>query len=72
MASEEDRDEREILRLLRRATDLAPRTVRFRVALADFYVEQGLIANARREYEEVLRIEPTNADAKAGLKKVRR
>jgi curved DNA-binding protein CbpA len=71
-SSEEDRDDREIMRLLRRATELSPRTVRFRLALADFCVEQGLIANARREYEEALRIEPANAEAKAGLRKVRR
>ncbi|MFH1466933.1 MAG: DnaJ domain-containing protein [Pseudomonadota bacterium] len=71
-SSEEDRDDREIMKLLRRATELSPRTVRFRLALADFCADQGLIANARREYEEALRIEPGNADAKAGLRKVRR
>jgi curved DNA-binding protein CbpA len=70
--SDEDRDEREIMKLLRRAVELAPRSVRFRLALASFYQDQGLLANARREYEEVLRIEPGNGDAKAGIKKVRR
>jgi curved DNA-binding protein CbpA len=72
MQSEEDRDEREIMKLLRRAVELSPRNVRIRLSLADFYHEQGLLANARREYEEVLRIEPGNGDAKAGLKRVRR
>lgn len=72
MQSEEDRDEREIMKLLRRAAELSPRSTRVRLALADFYLEQGLLANARREFEEVLRIEPGNAEAKAGVKKVRR
>ncbi len=72
MQSEEDRDEREIMKLLRRAVELGPRSSRMRLSLADFYVEQGLLANARREFEEVLRIEPGHAAAKAGLKKVRR
>jgi curved DNA-binding protein CbpA len=72
LQSDEDRDEREIMKLLRRAVELAPRSTRFRLALADFYNEQGLLANARREFEEVLRIEPGNSDAKAGIKRVRR
>jgi curved DNA-binding protein CbpA len=72
LQSDEDRDEREIMKLLRRAVELAPRSTRFRLALAEFYQEQGLLANARREYEEVLRIEPGNSDAKSGIKRVRR
>ncbi len=72
LQSDEDRDEREIMKLLRRAVELSPRSTKMRLALADFYLEQGLLANARREYEEVLRIEPGNAAAKAGVKKVRR
>jgi len=70
--SDEDRDEREIMKLLRRSVELSPRSTPMRLALADFYVEQGLLANARREFEEVLRIEPGNGDAKAGIKRVRR
>ncbi len=72
LQSDEDRDEREIMKLLRRAVELSPRNTRMRLALADFYLEQGLLANSRREYEEVLRIEPGNSDAKSGLRKVRR
>jgi tetratricopeptide (TPR) repeat protein len=72
MQSDEDRDEREIMKLLRRAVELSPRKVQIRLALADFYQEQGLLANARREYDEVLRIEPGNSAAKAGIKRVRR
>jgi Tfp pilus assembly protein PilF len=60
------------MKLLRRAVELAPRNVRFRLALAEFYQDQGLLANARREYEEVLRIEPGHSEAKAGIKRVRR
>lgn len=70
--SEEEGDDREIMKLLRRAVELEPRRVRFRLALADFYREQGLLANARREYEEVLRLEPGNSEAKSGVRKVRR
>ncbi len=69
--SEEDRDDREIMRLLRRAVDREPRSVRYRLALADFYMEQQLLANARREFEEVLRLEPGNPEAKSGVRKVR-
>jgi len=72
LQSDEERDDREIMKLLRRSVELSPRSARMRLALADFYVEQGLLANARREFEEVLRIEPGNADAKSGIKSVRR
>ncbi len=72
MQFDEDRDDREIMKLLRRSVELDPRRTRFRLALADFYRDQGLLANSRREYEEVLRVEPGNSEAKSGLKKVRR
>ena len=67
----QDGDEREILRLLRTAVQKEPTHVGYRLGLAEFYVEQGLNANARREYQAVLENSPDNPKALAGLKKVR-
>ena len=67
----QDGDTREILRLLRQAVQKDGDNVSYRIGLADFYVDQGLNANARREYQYVLDREPSNAKAIAGMKKVR-
>jgi Tfp pilus assembly protein PilF len=67
----QDGDEREILRLLRTAVQKDPTQVGYRLGLAEFYVIQGLNANARREYQAVLEASPENPKALAGLKKAR-
>jgi cytochrome c-type biogenesis protein CcmH/NrfG len=39
--------------------------------LADVYAAAGLTANAKREYEAALRIDPDDRDAKAALRSLR-
>ncbi|MBN1336639.1 MAG: DnaJ domain-containing protein [Deltaproteobacteria bacterium] len=68
---EEDRDPREIMSLFRKAVDHEPDQVRFRLALARLYLECRLHSKARREFEEALRIDPANAEAKSGLRRTR-
>ena len=67
----QDGDDREIMRLLRTAVQKDGDNVSYRLGLAEFYVEQGLNANARREYQQILNRDPNNAKAVAGMKKVR-
>ena len=67
----EGEDEHEVLNLLRSAVEKQPDNTRYRLALAEYYAERKMNANARREYQAVLRIEPTNEDARSALKKVR-
>ena len=64
-------DEREILRLLRTAVRTEPDRTALRLGLAEFYLEQSLHANARREYQAILEREPNNDAALAGMKKTR-
>jgi curved DNA-binding protein CbpA len=67
----EDDSPREATALLRKAVEKSPDNVRFRLALASTYLQAGLKAKARHEYEEVLRREPENAEAKTGLRRSR-
>jgi len=67
----QDGDDREIMRLLRTAVQKDGDNVSYRLGLAEFYVEQGLNANARREYQQILNRDPNNAKAASGMKKVR-
>ncbi len=70
--SEEDNDERDILRLLRKAVDKQPDSTKYRLKLAAYYLELDLVANARREYQEVIRREPDSSEGKSGLRRCRR
>jgi curved DNA-binding protein CbpA len=67
----QDGDDREILRLLRSAVNKEPDRGPYRLGLAEFYLEQGLHANARREYQTVLKRDPSNDQALVGMKKTR-
>ncbi len=67
----EGEDEHVVLNLLRTASEKQPKTTRYRLALASYYAERKMKANARREYQAVLQLEPGNDEAKNGLRKVR-
>ncbi len=69
--SADDPDLKEIAGLLRSAVERSPDNVRFRLALAGAYLQAGLKAKARHEYEEAQRIEPENPEVRAGLRKSR-
>jgi cytochrome c-type biogenesis protein CcmH/NrfG len=43
----------------------------YRRMLADVYAAAGLSANAKREYETALRIDPNDKEAKAALRSLR-
>lgn len=64
----EEYDKKEVIPLLRTAVLKNPTNVKYLLGLGEFYLSQGLKANAKREFERVLTIQPTNQEAKAGLK----
>lgn len=64
-------DARGALSNYREAVKKEPRNVRYRMALADLYAQLDMRANAHREYEAILKLEPKNAEAKAGARKTR-
>jgi tetratricopeptide (TPR) repeat protein len=66
-----DQDKRAALGLLRSAASKSPRNVEIRLSLAELYGELGMNLNARREYQTVLRMDKSNARAKAGYRNVR-
>lgn len=53
------------------AVDVAPNDANYRKMLASVYAAAGLSANAKREYEAALRIDPNDRDAKASLRALR-
>jgi tetratricopeptide (TPR) repeat protein len=53
------------------AVDVAPDNAAYRRMLADVYAAAGLNANAKREYETALRIDPDDREAKAALRSLR-
>lgn len=55
---EEERDEKEILKLFRTAVEKEPTNVKYRLVLAQCFQEQGMAAAARREYQAILRQQP--------------
>ena len=57
--------------LLRKAAELAPAKVEYRLAFARHLQRIGLEKNAQRELEAVLKLEPGNATAKELLRKIR-
>jgi curved DNA-binding protein CbpA len=50
------------------AVEVAPDNAEYRKMLASVYAAAGLEANARREYSAALRIDPSDKEAKAGLR----
>lgn len=67
----EDEEHHDVLRLLRTAVEKEPKKIRYRLALAELYLEEDLRANARREFQTILGMDPSNKEAKAGMKKVK-
>jgi curved DNA-binding protein CbpA len=53
------------------AVDVAPENADYRKLLASVYAAAGLNANAKREYEAALRIDPNDKEAKSGLRSLR-
>ena len=53
------------------ACELEPRNASFRLVFGRIYKEAGLKANARREFEAAIRLDPSLAEAKQELKSVR-
>jgi tetratricopeptide (TPR) repeat protein len=64
-------DTRGALTNLRKAAQKDPRNVTYRLALGEMYASIDLKANALREAQAVLALEPKNAAAKALLKKLK-
>jgi len=56
--------------LAQQAVDLEPDNGEYRRTLGQIFEEAGMEANARREYEAALRIDPKDKEAKAGLRKL--
>ena len=64
-------DARGALQQFRQAVLKEPQNIRYRVALAELYIGEGMTRNAIREYQKVLEIEPKHKDAKSALRKLR-
>ncbi len=62
---------RDALQNFRIAVAREPDSTKYRLALADLYVGEGMGKNAQREYQKVLQVEPKNKSAKKALKKLR-
>lgn len=65
----------ESLRLAREcakaAVEIEPQKIEYRLLLGRVYRDAGMAANAKREFETVLKADPKNTEAKAELKGVR-
>jgi predicted Zn-dependent protease len=55
--------------LAQRAVALAPKELKYRLTLAEIYIEGGLTLNARRELEAAARLSPGDANIEALLKR---
>jgi tetratricopeptide (TPR) repeat protein len=53
------------------AVEVAPENGAYRRTLAEIYAAAALNANAKREYEAALRIDPNDREAKSGLRSLR-
>jgi curved DNA-binding protein CbpA len=71
LLAEHSGDARAALLQFRHAVMKTPNDVRYRMALADLYVNQNMSKNAVREYQKVLELDPKNKDAKNALRKLR-
>ena len=61
----------EAIENLRKAIALAPADLAARNNLAKLLLQKGKVDEAKAEYEQVLKADPNNADAKAGLERIR-
>jgi curved DNA-binding protein CbpA len=59
-------DPKAALKWLKVAVDRAPDNVEWRLELAEMYIQQKNKAAARREFDEVLKLDPKNSTAKKG------
>jgi tetratricopeptide (TPR) repeat protein len=53
------------------AVEVEPANAAYRKLLADVYAAAGLRANAKREYEAALRLDPNDGEAKSALRTLR-
>jgi len=67
VAYAESGDGKEAVAILKRGIQLAPRLPAFHFNLGNVYAGQELYPDAAREYTEVLRLDPTNEEARIGL-----
>jgi tetratricopeptide (TPR) repeat protein len=67
-----ENDERSAVAMYRKATMKEPANAQYRVALAELYERNGLLANALREAQAALGSDPANATAKAMLKRLKK
>lgn len=56
--------------LAQQAVDLEPESAEYHGTLGQIFVEAEMIANAKREFEAVLRIDPKDKEAKAALRRL--
>ena len=61
-------DVRETIRLMRIAIQKAPQNPEYRCIIAEMYAREGMTLNAKREYNQALRIQKGYVRAKEGLK----
>ena len=66
-----DHDSRRALQMMRTAVNKSPDRMDFRLDLGDLYSELGMALNARREYQEVLKVDKRNSRARDGLRNLR-
>ncbi|MBZ4370627.1 tetratricopeptide repeat protein [Corallococcus sp. AS-1-6] len=64
-------DPQEVLKLAQRAVELKPGRADYQLLLAQLLLVAGQKKQAKHHFEDVLRLDPDNADARAGLKKLR-
>ncbi|MGE6759584.1 tetratricopeptide repeat protein [Corallococcus interemptor] len=64
-------DAQEVLKLAQRAVELKPGRADYQLLLAQVLLVAGQKKQAKHHFEEVVRLDPDNADARAGLKKLR-
>ncbi|NOK19291.1 tetratricopeptide repeat protein, partial [Corallococcus carmarthensis] len=64
-------DAQEVLKLAQRAVELKPGRADYQLLLAHVLLVAGQKKQAKHHFEEVVRLDPDNADARAALKKLR-
>ncbi|NRD45033.1 DnaJ domain-containing protein [Corallococcus exiguus] len=64
-------DAQEVMKLAQRAVELKPGRVDYQLLLAHVLLVAGQKKQAKHHFEEVVRLDPDNADARAALKKLR-
>ncbi|NNC15394.1 tetratricopeptide repeat protein [Corallococcus exiguus] len=64
-------DAQEVMKLAQRAVELKPGRADYQLLLAHVLLVAGQKKQAKHHFEEVVRLDPDNADARAALKKLR-